>query len=85
MGTELIESNLHKLLSEHLNAEIVLRTITDLNVAMDWLRMTFLYVRCIKNPKFYGYQPGWKKDQIEQKLIGKLTTGFGKTIGPPAT
>jgi ATP-dependent DNA helicase HFM1/MER3 len=53
-GTQLIESSLHNNLIEHLNAEVVLGTITDVSVALEWLRSTFLYIRVMKNPKHYG-------------------------------
>ncbi|GFS09815.1 HFM1, ATP-dependent DNA helicase homolog [Elysia marginata] len=52
-GTQLIESSLHKNLIEHLNAEIVLQTISDMNLVVEWIRQTFLYVRALKNPCFY--------------------------------
>uniref|UniRef100_A0A3B4AAC7 DNA 3'-5' helicase n=1 Tax=Periophthalmus magnuspinnatus TaxID=409849 RepID=A0A3B4AAC7_9GOBI len=51
-GMEIIES-LHGNLVEHLNAEIVLHTISDVNMALDWIRSTFLYIRALKNPKHY--------------------------------
>ena len=53
-GTQLLESSLHKHLIEHLNAEIVLNTITDISVAVEWLKYTFLYIRVLKNPQHYG-------------------------------
>lgn len=53
-GTQQIESSLHKNLVEHLNAEIVLNTITDISVAVEWLKYTFLYIRVMKNPAHYG-------------------------------
>lgn len=46
--------SLHKHLIEHLNAEIVLHTITDVNIALEWVRSTFLYIRALKNPAYYG-------------------------------
>ena len=46
--------SLHKNLIEHLNAEIVLHTISDISVAVEWLKYTFLYIRVFKNPKHYG-------------------------------
>ncbi|ESP01500.1 hypothetical protein LOTGIDRAFT_139720, partial [Lottia gigantea] len=52
-GTQTIESSLHKNLIEHLNAEIVLHTITDMGLAVEWIRHTFLYVRIMKNPSHY--------------------------------
>lgn len=46
--------SLHNHLVEHLNAEIVLQTISDVNMALDWIRSTFLYIRALKNPTHYG-------------------------------
>uniref|UniRef100_A0A3B4UBF4 DNA 3'-5' helicase n=1 Tax=Seriola dumerili TaxID=41447 RepID=A0A3B4UBF4_SERDU len=51
-GMEIIES-LHSHLVEHLNAEIVLQTISHVNMALDWIRSTFLYIRALKNPTHY--------------------------------
>ncbi|KAM9280685.1 LOW QUALITY PROTEIN: putative ATP-dependent DNA helicase HFM1 [Cariama cristata] len=53
-GADIIESSLHRHLVEHLNAEIVLHTITDVAVALEWIRSTFLYIRALKNPTHYG-------------------------------
>ena len=47
-------SSLHDHLIEHLNAEIVLNTISDVSVALEWIKSTFLYIRVMKNPKHYG-------------------------------
>ncbi|NXN97022.1 HFM1 helicase, partial [Rhinopomastus cyanomelas] len=67
-GSDVIESSLHKHLVEHLNAEIVLRTITDVTVALEWIRSTFLYIRALKNPTHYGFSSGLDKIGIEAKL-----------------
>ncbi|XP_078310394.1 putative ATP-dependent DNA helicase HFM1 isoform X2 [Crassostrea virginica] len=67
-GTQLIESSLHKNLIEHLNAEIVLHTINDISVAMEWIRYTFLYIRVMKNPRHYGMPTGMNKEQTEKRL-----------------
>lgn len=71
--TEPIESNLHRHLTEHLNAEVVLKTITNLDVAIQWLASTFLYVRAKKNPKHYGLPPVFTQEQIDRKMLGKNT------------
>ena len=55
--TVLCIPSLHSHLVEHLNAEIVLHTISDANMALDWIRSTFLYIRALKNPKHYGESP----------------------------
>ncbi|KAL0206484.1 hypothetical protein P9112_001791 [Eukaryota sp. TZLM1-RC] len=49
-----IESKLIKMLPEHLNAEIVLGSISSIREAVQWLRFTFLHVRMKKNPLAYG-------------------------------
>ena len=46
--------SLHHNLIEHLNAEIVLHTITDISIALDWLHSTFFYIRVKQNPKHYS-------------------------------
>ncbi|XP_051719520.1 probable ATP-dependent DNA helicase HFM1 isoform X1 [Ctenopharyngodon idella] len=67
-GVDSIESSLHTNLVEHLNAEIVLHTISDVNMALDWIRSTFLYIRALKNPNHYGFPPELDKCGIETKL-----------------
>ncbi|XP_049323067.1 probable ATP-dependent DNA helicase HFM1 isoform X2 [Astyanax mexicanus] len=67
-GSETIESSLHTNLVEHLNAEIVLHTISDVNMALDWIRSTFLYIRALKNPTHYGFSSELDKCGIETKL-----------------
>ncbi|XP_041697631.1 probable ATP-dependent DNA helicase HFM1 isoform X2 [Coregonus clupeaformis] len=67
-GAEIIESSLHSHLVEHLNAEIVLHTISDVNMALDWIRSSFLYIRALKNPKHYGFSIDLDRCGIEAKL-----------------
>ncbi|NXB39835.1 HFM1 helicase, partial [Eulacestoma nigropectus] len=67
-GSDIIESSLHRHLVEHLNAEIVLHTVTDVSVALEWIRSTFLYIRALKNPTHYGFSSGLDKIGIEAKL-----------------
>ncbi|KAM8930577.1 putative ATP-dependent DNA helicase HFM1 [Pelodytes ibericus] len=67
-GADTIESSLHRHLVEHLNAEITLHTITDVNIALEWIRSTFLYIRALKNPSHYGFAEGLDKIGIEAKL-----------------
>ncbi|XP_064284380.1 probable ATP-dependent DNA helicase HFM1 isoform X4 [Passer domesticus] len=67
-GADIIESSLHRHLVEHLNAEIVLHTVTDVGVALEWIRSTFLYIRALKNPTHYGFSSGLDKVGIEAKL-----------------
>ncbi|NWW92022.1 HFM1 helicase, partial [Rhynochetos jubatus] len=67
-GADIIESSLHRHLVEHLNAEIVLHTVTNVTVALEWIRSTFLYIRALKNPTHYGFSSGLDKIGIEAKL-----------------
>jgi pre-mRNA-splicing helicase BRR2 len=49
-----VESQLIKTLPDHLNAEIVLGTVQNLEEAAEWLSYTFLYIRMLRNPTLYG-------------------------------
>ena len=44
-GSEEVESCLMESFAEHLNAEIVLDTIKDVSMAINWLQGSFLYIR----------------------------------------
>jgi ATP-dependent DNA helicase HFM1/MER3 len=57
-GKEILESTLHLNLMEHLNSEIGLRTITDIDSALRWLKGTFLSVRLQQNPDYYKLTDG---------------------------
>jgi ATP-dependent DNA helicase HFM1/MER3 len=65
-GKQPLESRLHLQLVEHLNSEIGLGTIYDLQSAKNWLRSTFYYIRCHSNPTHYGITPD--SDAVEQKM-----------------
>jgi len=55
-GEEVLESCLHQNLIDHLNAEIGLGTIRDLESAKRWLAGTFLHVRLQRNPAHYQFK-----------------------------
>ena len=65
-GTQKVESSLHEHLCEHLNSEIVLGTITDIQSALNWIQSTYFYVRVRKNPRQYKFEASL--DQLEVKL-----------------
>lgn len=67
-GNSAVESNLHRHLTEHINSEIVLQTVTNLSIAMEWIQSTFLYVRAYKNPGHYGFPLQLAKEKIDKKL-----------------
>lgn len=49
-----IESNFIKQLADHLNAEVVSGTVTNISEAAEWLQYTYLFCRMVKNPLAYG-------------------------------
>ncbi|ORZ39973.1 P-loop containing nucleoside triphosphate hydrolase protein [Catenaria anguillulae PL171] len=53
-GRTVVESSLHSNLIEHLNAEIAQGTITNEQLAVQWLESTFLYVRLRAAPFYYA-------------------------------
>ncbi|KAF2133628.1 Sec63-domain-containing protein [Dothidotthia symphoricarpi CBS 119687] len=51
-----VESSLHKVLDNHLGAEISAGTIATKQDALDYLTWTFFFRRLHKNPSFYGLE-----------------------------
>lgn len=54
-GSRPLDSQLEKCLPEHLNAEIVLRTVADVPAAVRWLKATFLWARVRSDPASRGF------------------------------
>lgn len=55
-GAELVESQLKESFSEYLNAEVALRTVTDVSMAIAWLKGSFFYIR-VRPVTLRGIQP----------------------------
>lgn len=72
-GQKPVESHMHKQMSEHLNAEVALGTITDIGSALTWLKYSFLIVRVQKEPAKYGLsiRSGDSVEEHLQKLVLK--------------
>lgn len=51
-----VESSLHKVLDDHLGAEVSASTIKCKQDALDYLTWTFFFRRLHKNPNFYGLE-----------------------------
>lgn len=51
-----VESSLHKVLDNHLGAEISAETINTKQDALDYLTWTFFFRRLHKNPSYYGLE-----------------------------
>lgn len=54
-GSRPLDSQLEERLPEHLNAEIVLRTVPDVPAAVRWLKLTFLWARVRSDPASRGF------------------------------
>jgi len=63
-----IESQFTAGLVDHLNAEIVLGTVTNIREAVAWLGYTYLYVRMRQNPLPYGIS--WEELASDHSLEG---------------
>lgn len=63
-----IESQFTAGLVDHLNAEIVLGTVTNVREAVAWLGYTYLYVRMRQNPLAYGIS--WEELASDHSLEG---------------
>ena len=57
-------------MTEHLNSEIGLGTITDIDSARTWLQNSFLYQRMKKNPNYYSL--GTKEKQTFEECIDEV-------------
>lgn len=66
-----VESSLHKVLDNHIGAEISSGTIKSRQEAMDFLTWTFLYRRAHHNPTYYGIED-ISQDGISQYLSGLI-------------
>ena len=75
-----IESRLAGELDAHLNAEIALGTLRDLEDVMDWLETTFYYVRARSAPDQYP-SSGRLRERVRQTLETLVEEGFVQTEG----
>lgn len=74
-GTTLLESSLHVNIAEHVNSEIGLGTITNVESAKAWLRNSFLFQRLQRNPKHYAIgkdaQQTWQ-ERLDQMILDSV-------------
>ncbi|WP_096390073.1 DEAD/DEAH box helicase [Halopenitus persicus] len=72
-----IESRLAEDLPGHLNAEIAMGTIRDLEDVMEWIETTFYFVRARSEPEQYGF--GSIRDRVRDVLEDLVADGFVET------
>ncbi|MFA9518216.1 DEAD/DEAH box helicase [Halopenitus sp. H-Gu1] len=72
-----IESRLAEELPSHLNAEIAMGTIRDLDDVMEWIGTTFYHVRARSNPEAYGFDS--IRDRVRNTLETLVEDGFVET------
>ncbi len=74
-GQTTLESSLHTNLAEHLNSEIGLGTIKNMETAKEWIRHSFMFRRFAQNPHRYISQeqpPEGGLDNMISKCIDDL-------------
>ncbi|WP_266079633.1 DEAD/DEAH box helicase [Haladaptatus caseinilyticus] len=69
-----IESRLAEDLDYHLNAEIAMGTISDLEDVMSWLETTFYYVRARSKPDEYDFEN--VRERVRNTLKRLVSRGF---------
>ncbi|KAF5958681.1 hypothetical protein HYC85_005906, partial [Camellia sinensis] len=62
-GCEMVESQLLSCITEHLTAEVVQLTISDITRAIEWMKCSYLY-----NPENYAIKKGIPSDRIEKHM-----------------
>jgi replicative superfamily II helicase len=72
-----IESRLAEDLDSHLNAEIAMGTIADLDDVVSWLRTTFYYVRAESKPEAYDFEG--IRDRMRATVESLVDRGFVET------
>lgn len=77
-----VESSLHKVLDDHLGAEITARTIKSRQDALDFLTWTFLFRRIHYNPTYYGIEDvtdsginKWLVDLVDTSIKNLFESG----------
>ncbi|EER28537.1 activating signal cointegrator 1 complex subunit, putative [Coccidioides posadasii C735 delta SOWgp] len=79
-----VESTLHKVLDDHLGAEVSAGTITTKQDALDYLTWTFFFRRLHKNPSYYGLEISVEEHNsiaAQQMAAGFMIELVDKSLG----
>jgi ATP-dependent DNA helicase HFM1/MER3 len=74
-GQTILESSLHTNLAEHLNSEIGLGTIKNMETAKEWIHHSFMFRRFTQNPhRYMPKEQPWKGgvDNMISKCVEDL-------------
>jgi ATP-dependent DNA helicase HFM1/MER3 len=71
-GGEPVESRLAGALAEHLAAEVVAGTVSDISQAVTWLKSSFLYTRMAATPAAYNLPHGAPAAALEREMKALL-------------
>ena len=66
-----LESSLHKMLYDHINAEISSGMLTDKKQCVEYIKWTYFFKRLVKNPTYYGLSDS-NNSKILNEFINKL-------------
>jgi activating signal cointegrator complex subunit 3 len=75
-----IESQFLPALTDHLNAEVVLGTVSNTAEAVAWLTYTYCYVRMMRNPMHYGIP--YHEIQADPRLYTRCVNPQPSTLNP---
>ncbi|EXJ80853.1 hypothetical protein A1O3_07139 [Capronia epimyces CBS 606.96] len=71
-----VESSLHKVLDNHLGAEVSAGVITTKQDALDYLTWTFFFRRLHKNPTYYGLEISEEEHKDNQTLARQQAADY---------
>lgn len=75
-----VESTLHKVLDNHLGAEISAEVITTKQDALDYLTWTFFFRRLHKNPTYYGLEISAEEHRDSPLVARQLAADYMITL-----